>query len=241
MMSIFKGWALFPVVVVLAYGPTEGPSVAQTGSSLCPTCPATPCPGCVVGVPPGDNGVNRTIPPGYTLVYGTFALRLSAGRYITAPSGGGPTFTGPNSGPQAVSFHVNTKTAGAWEHFQLRRVALMNGYELQTANGQVATFVKAGGVGGPNDGTAPIHTDATSVGADEKFLVAGLYQQSTGNFTDVTIRTRNGYYLTAVGGGGIGAPSTGSGNNIVHTDQSLSAVITNPLVQQSAIFTLQAQ
>ena len=208
------------------------------------------CPGCNPGCPDTTCGgipQPQTIPPGYQVTWGTFAIQLHRGlgsnpawgqvpnptsqgnypaanaalfanHYVTAPSGGGPSFVGPPGGP-AVSFHVNVKTPGASERFGLLNVG-SGVYAMVTANNHLVTFLNQGGIGGQNDGTAPLHTDAYVVGADEKFIVTGLYNSSTGNWINATFKTRTGYYLTAVNGGGVGAPSSGSGNGIIHTDKS---------------------
>lgn len=227
-----------------------------------------PCAGCKPGCPPGltcvgsDDAdvdtVGHTIPPGYQVMWGTFAIQLHRGfgsnpawgqvpnpsspgnyppptsamfanHYVTAPSGGGPSFVGPPGGPP-VSFHVSTKTPGASERFSLTNMG-SGSYVMVTANNHFVTFLNQGGIGGLNDGTAPLHTDAYVVGADEKFIVTGLYNSSTGNWISATFKTRTGYYLTAVNGGGIGAPSTGSGNGIIHTDKS-SIKPSSPGVQE---------
>jgi hypothetical protein len=246
-MRIHKGlmFGVMAATVVGVVGDSGEEAYGQAAGMACPNCPPQPQ-GCTVGcIEGGDcNTVGHTIPPGYQWVHGTFALQVNklfgvpnpspappwgslpasvtsqyATHYVTAVNGGGPQFGGPNSGPQAVSFHTNATTVGAWERFTLVRVpGGNNAYMVQTANGQLVTFMNGGGVGGPNDATAPIHTDAYTVSSNEKFTVSGLYQQSTGNWVNVTFKTSTGYYLTAVGGGGIGAPSSGSGNAVVHTD-----------------------
>jgi len=195
----------------------------------------------------GDALAQNTIPPGYQIRTGTFAIQLHRGfgsnpawgqvpnpsspgnytpaqvalfqnHYVTAPSGGGPAFVGPPGGP-AVSFHVNSQTAGPSERFTLQ--SLGNGvYGMVTSNNHWVTFINQGGIGGLNNGTDPLHTDAYIVGQDEKYTVSGLYNPTTGTWMNATFKTRTGYYLTAVNGGGVGAPSTGSGNGIIHTDKA---------------------
>lgn len=66
---------------------------------------------------------------------------------------------------------------------------------IQTITGNYLTAV--GGGGRLND---VLHTDATRVGAWEKFVL--IDSQSGDSVIDYGIRTNNGRYLTAVGGGG---------------------------------------
>lgn len=77
------------------------------------------------------------------------------------------------------------------------------------ASGNYLTAVNGGGVGGPNDGSAPIHTDATAIAEWERLRLNFLPGAR------VTIRVPNGRFLTAVNGGGIRGSSASS---IVTTD-----------------------
>jgi hypothetical protein len=209
-----------------------------------------PCNGCSGTVGVVDPG-GPTIPPGYQMAKGTFALQLNRGfgstppgidpasvnynpqlastfrtHYVTAPDGGGsPKYANVAATDPQVSFRVNTQTIGAWERFNLLRLGCLPNapntcsYSLFTANGNFVTFMNLGGGSGLNNGSAPLHTDAWTVGQDEKFEIEGLFNSSTGNWIRTTLKTRTGNYVTAVGGGGIGAPSSGSGNSILHTDK----------------------
>ena len=82
-------------------------------------------------------------------------------------------------------------------------------FTLRTANGHYVTAVNGGGVGGPNDASSPVHTDASWVGPWEELTLN--YDSTT---KQAMIQTPNGCYLTAVNGGGFGGP-----NNVpIHTD-----------------------
>jgi hypothetical protein len=76
-------------------------------------------------------------------------------------------------------------------------------------NGNYITAVNGGGIGGPNDATCPVHTDATALGPWEQLR----FNYNLSNKT-ATVQTPNGRYLTAVNGGGLGGPN----NTPIHTD-----------------------
>ena len=140
----------------------------------------------------------------------TVAIQTASGNYLSAVNGGG--LGGPNSGPTAVALHTDATVAGPWETFTfvwLGEAGEPYGpFALRTANGNYVTAVNGGGIGGPNDGTAPIHTDATTIGAWETLQINFLPNNQ------VTVQTADGRFLTAVNGGGIGGPNT----TPVHTD-----------------------
>ena len=81
---------------------------------------------------------------------------------------------------------------------------------LKTSSGNYVAAVNGGGVGGPNDQSSPIHTDATVIGPWEQLTLD--YDPST---EIATFKTLNGEFLTAVNGGGFGEPK----NSVpIHTD-----------------------
>jgi hypothetical protein len=84
-------------------------------------------------------------------------------------------------------------------------------FALQTSTGNYVTAINAGGVGGPNDATCPIHTDATIAGAWEGFI---LQVDDSVNPPTVAIRTQTGNFVTAVNGGGV----NGGYAQPIHTD-----------------------
>lgn len=135
------------------------------------------------------------------------AIRTIDGHFLTAASGGG--YGGPDGGANAVALHSDAVQAGDWEHFDwIWLNPEHTTFALRTSKGMYITVVNGGGMGGPNDGRSPIHTDATGKGMDEIFLATF---EKDGR---VTLRTRKGFYITAVNGGGIGGPNTVP----VHTD-----------------------
>jgi hypothetical protein len=155
---------------------------------------------------------------GVNIVQGAFAIKTSDGKhYLTAVNGGGL------GEPSGVALNTNAQTASTWE--TLKIIILSGGpffdspnttFALQTSGGDYVTAVNGGGVGGPNNASSPIHTDATSVGAWEKFTFNGsIVSGPSGPYlSPVTIQAPSGNYLTAVNGGGVGGP-----NNVpIHTD-----------------------
>ena len=76
-------------------------------------------------------------------------------------------------------------------------------------SGHYLSAVRGGGIGGANNASSPIHTDASWLGPWE--ILTLVYDEGTGI---VTIQTPNGRYLTAVNGGGFGGQETLP----IHTD-----------------------
>jgi hypothetical protein len=148
-------------------------------------------------------------------------LTANGKNMLTAVNGGG--LGGPDSGAGLVALHTDATSAGAWETFKL---ILQPGstlgpgmqFALQTSTGtNYLTAINGGGVGGPNDATCPVHTDATTAGAWEIFtlLVNDSVNPPTVQIMPFTaVPLLGGRYLTAVDGGGVGGPNT----QPVHTD-----------------------
>jgi hypothetical protein len=141
---------------------------------------------------------------------------------LTAVNGGG--LGGPDSGPGLVALHTDATSAGAWETFKL---ILQPGsppigsgmkFALQTSNGKnYVTAINGGGIGGPNDATCPIHTDATTAGGEEIFTLSinDSVNPPTVNISPLLmVQLFGGRYLTAVNGGAVGGPNT----QPVHSD-----------------------
>ncbi len=136
----------------------------------------------------------------------TGAIQVPNGDFVYAVNGGG--LGNPSSGPGATALNTNRTVAAAWETFTLVQVNSEQ-FALQTANGNFVTFVNGGGMGGPNDDTSPVHTDATSVSADTTFILTMLPDN-----VHATLQTCSGQFITANNGGGFGGP-----NNVpIHTD-----------------------
>ncbi len=135
------------------------------------------------------------------------AIQTASGNYLTVVNGGG--LGGPSTGPAAVALHTDATTAGPWENFTV--VWLDSAYTrfaLQTSDRHYVTAVNGGGLGGPNDNTAPVHTDAKTIGIWERLTLNFLPNQQ------LTIKLPNGRFLTAVNGGGMSGPETSP----IHTD-----------------------
>ena len=136
------------------------------------------------------------------------AIQTQNGHYLTAVNGGG--LGGPNSGPGATALHTDARKIGPWERFTVVWVnKAERKFALKTVKSTYVTAVNGGGIGGPNDGRSPVHTDATTIGPWEGFEITLL----PGNHA--VIRTSDGrHFLTAVNGGGFGGP-----NDVpIHTD-----------------------
>ena len=135
------------------------------------------------------------------------AIQTASGNYLTVVNGGG--LGGPSTGPAAVALHTDATTAGPWETFTV--VWLDSAYTrfaLQTSDRHYVTAVNGGGLGGPNDNTAPVHTDAKTI---------GIWERLTLNFlpnNQLTVKLPNGRFLTAVNGGGMSGPEASA----IHTD-----------------------
>jgi len=148
-------------------------------------------------------------PPSVSPDAGTreISIKTINNHFLSAADGGG--YGGPDAGPDAVALHSDAARAGEWEHFDwIWQDSQHTKFALRTAKGLFVTAVNGGGLGGPNDGRSPFHTDATNAGADEIFVV------SFAKDGKVTLRTRKGFYVTAVNGGGSGGPDTSP----IHTD-----------------------
>jgi hypothetical protein len=134
------------------------------------------------------------------------AIKTATGNYLTMVNSGG--LGGPNTGPGAVALHTDATEVGPWEVFSLEWVDADH-FALRTINGNYLTAVKGGGVGGPNNGSCPVHTDAKASGPWEKLYLN--YNHKTGQ---ATLQTADGHYLTAVNGGGV----PGSDAQPIHSD-----------------------
>lgn len=146
-------------------------------------------------------------------------IQTSNGKnYLTAVNGGG---LGPNN---SVALNTNRTTAQQWETFNL---ILQPGsppigsgmkFALQTSDGKnYLTAINGGGIGGPNDATCPVHTDATTPSSWEFFTLSinDAVNPATVQIKPFSILPLTpGYYVTAVNGGGVGGPNT----QPVHSD-----------------------
>ena len=141
----------------------------------------------------------------------TGPIRLPNNTYLTAVNGGG--LGGPDAGTGLVALHSDATAASTWETFTLvlppgEVIGHGMTFGLMTSSGRnFVTAVNGGGIGGPNDGTCPFHTDAQQPGKWEQFT---LTINDAANPPTVTIQTATGNYVTAVNGGGVSA-SSGTG------------------------------
>lgn len=136
------------------------------------------------------------------------AIQTASGNYLTMVNGGG--LGDPDSGPNAVALHTDAIVADKMETFTVVWLdSTYTKFALQTMLGNYVTAINGGGVGGANDSSAPVHTDATTIGEWERLRVNFLPD------AQITINVPNGRFLTAVNGGGMRGPST---SPIVTTD-----------------------
>jgi len=127
------------------------------------------------------------------------AIQTNRGTYLTAVNGGG--LGGPNAGPDAVPVHTDSTSVRQWETFAIVWLDTNHTqFALRTWNGHYVTAAQGGGVGGPNNGWAPVHADATTVRRDERWRLDFLGGDR------VAISLPNGRFLSAVNGGGMNGP-----------------------------------
>jgi hypothetical protein len=119
------------------------------------------------------------------------ALRTSNGNFITCVSEGGLH-------NDVVPLNTDRTVIGPWEKFTIEPLDQAAGtFALKAVNGCYLSAIHGGGMGGRNNASCPVHTDATKIGEWEKL---SLVQHEDGSFSFCTHR---GFYLTAVGGGGM--------------------------------------
>jgi hypothetical protein len=118
------------------------------------------------------------------------AIQTSSGNFVTAVNGGGIGGTNP--------IDTDRTQANSWETFTVVWLdPAFTKFALRTQSGNFVTAVNGGGIGDPKN-VLPIHSDATAIGAWEKFNFNFLPNNQ------VTISTLSGKFLTAVNGGGMG-------------------------------------
>jgi hypothetical protein len=128
------------------------------------------------------------------------AIQTATGNYLTAVNGGG--LGGSTRGPAAVALHTDATAAGPWETYTIVWLnSTYTQFALQTSDGHYVTAVNGGGMGGPNDSSAPIHTDTKTIGNWETLTLNFLPNNQ------LTIKVPNGRFLTAVNGGGMSGPA----------------------------------
>ncbi|MGA7650870.1 MAG: PepSY domain-containing protein [Terracidiphilus sp.] len=141
----------------------------------------------------------------------TGAVQTQNGHLLTAVNGGG--LGEPDSAPEGVALCTGAKTAGPRETFTIVWVDKAAGtFALKTHDNHFVSAVQGGGIGGPNDERAPVHTDTRFSGPWEKFRINVLADNM-----HVTIQTPDRqHFLCAVNGGGVG----GASNQSIRTDAS---------------------
>ena len=150
------------------------------------------------------------------------AIKMPDGiHFLTAINNGGIGKTADPGNNWPLHTDVSPLGVGAWEHFTL--VFNSNGsVSIKTANGQFLTAVNGGGIGlvpDPNN-VWPLHTDSTSVGLWERFV---LIPQPDGSVEIAMFPLNNPFnvhFLTAVRGGGIGLSADPGNKWPLHTDAS---------------------
>ena len=155
----------------------------------------------------------------------------SGRNYLTAVNGGG--LGGPDAGAGVSPCTQTQPPPARGKTFTL---ILQPGsppigpgmrFALRTSDGaHYLTAVNGGGIGGPNDGTCPVHTDATTAGAWEIFyvLVDDTVNPPTAKLMLFNVAPNLGFeilgsrYVTAVDGGGV------AGSNAQPVNTSATAV-----------------
>jgi hypothetical protein len=131
------------------------------------------------------------------------AIVTSNGYYVTVCDNGGIDLAG-------AAIRTNSKTVGDHEKFTIKPIGQTNTFSLMTSSGNYVSAVNGGGMGGGDVAhSLPIHTDSTHVSIWEELTIE---PQDDGTYA---ILTGNGYYLTAVNGGGVGSPAD---LQPIHTD-----------------------
>jgi hypothetical protein len=170
----------------------------------------------------GEGQLNITINEDGTLTFSSpnggtiYAITLNSfSGYMQTYSGVNYVTTVNDGGLGAtanVPIRTNATTIGEYELFTIEWIDIKQGYfALHTADGKYVTAVNGGGIGGPNNDEYPIHTDAQWMSTWEylEFII-----QENGKYA---IRTKSGYYWTAVNGGGWGEAANAYP---IHTDAS---------------------
>jgi len=163
-----------------------------------------------------SNQANQCVAPnGAIPLFANVSFQTANGHFITAANGGG-------LGEGGSSLQTDRTIPLSWETFLLLedlsvfppRVTLL------TESGDYVTANNGGGIGGPNSVASPMHTDATAVGAWEKFNIypttCASPQQGNAQIQwmlaniflhpaeCVYIATSSGDFVTALNGGGYG-------------------------------------
>jgi hypothetical protein len=129
-------------------------------------------------------------------------IRTDSGNYVTAVGGGNR---------ETDVLHTNATQIGSWERFAL--VPAGNGMvAIQTVDGHYLTAVGGGGLFDNDPNHSVIHSDAPWIRAWEEFTLVPL---NNGKTFAYAIRTINGYYLTAINGGGQAGGGGQIGTNLV--------------------------
>ena len=129
------------------------------------------------------------------------AIQTATGNYLTAVNGG--MLAGP--GTALAALRTDATVAGPWQTFTVVWVdSAHTQFALQTSDGHYVTAVGGGGMGGPNNNSTPVHTDAKTIGPWETLTLNFLPNNQ------LTIKVPNGRFLTAVNGGGMTGPTPSS-------------------------------
>jgi len=143
----------------------------------------------------------------------TVTIKTTNGHFLTAVNGGG--VGGPNTGSNSSAVHTDAKSIGSWE--TLTCAFSGPNVTFQTQDGHFITAVNGGGMGGANANPFQIHTDAAAAGAWGTFTLVPV------GGSRCALKTLNGYYLTAVNGGGWG--NTDTANKFpIHTNATKAGV-----------------
>ncbi|MEW6996232.1 hypothetical protein AADZ86_00800 [Colwelliaceae bacterium BS250] len=130
-------------------------------------------------------------------------LRTPDGNRIVATNGGS-VGVASNLPSDSVPFLTTAKMIGPNEGFTLVSLGKFS-FALKTANGHFVSAPNGGGLGAPSsvaDGAVALTTNGTVSGPKETFYIIPISRENN----LVAIQTEDHSYVTAVNGGGIGAP-----------------------------------
>jgi hypothetical protein len=130
------------------------------------------------------------------IVQQTIGITTVNAHVWTASGGGGQSGTSTPLSP----LRTDSIWLGPWETFGFSWLdAQRTKFALRTTSGRWVSATGGGGMSGANDGTSPLHTDATWAGPWEQFTI----KLDNGSHT-ATLQTFDGHYITANTGNSFG-------------------------------------
>ncbi len=126
----------------------------------------------------------------------TAAIRTTDGHYLTIVNGGGLGYV--KNAKSLCALYTDARVPGPRETFTVAWLdEAYTRFTLKTLSGNYVSAIDGGGVGGPTNGSSPVHTDASALGEWETLKLNFLPEGR------LTIATPDGHFLSALNGGGI--------------------------------------